>query len=191
MTDQFHDYFMRLALRQAKLAMAAGETPTGCLIVIRPQEEGGLPAAARVLGRAFNQVESLRDPTAHAEMIAITQAAAALGDWRLVNTVLYVTKEPCPMCAGAIINARIPTVVFGARDPRRGGMSVFGITNHPALNHRAECVGGIMESECSSLLRMFFRERRGDCRLPHPNRDENTGAKPLPRPRSSWTGHDD
>ena len=118
--------------------------------------------AGTVIGRAHNQVELLKDATAHAEMIAITQAAAALGDWRLTGTVLYVTKEPCAMCAGAIVLARIPTVVFGAADPRRGGaVSVFNILQHPALNHRCEVIGGVLEEECAALLRGFFRDKRG------------------------------
>lgn len=159
----FHEYFMRLALREAAKAAAAGEVPAGCVIVARPQDPLAPPVAARVIGRAHNQTELLKDPTAHAEMIAITQAAAALQDWRLVHTVLYVTKEPCPMCAGAIILARIPTVVFGVPDPKRGGDSVFHILNHPGLNHRPEVVAGVLEQECGVALKEFFqacRERR-------------------------------
>jgi tRNA(adenine34) deaminase len=156
----FHEYFMRLALREAAKAAAAGEVPAGCVIVARPQDPLALPAAAKVIGRAHNQTELLKDPTAHAEMIAITQAASALQDWRLLHTVLYVTKEPCPMCAGAIVLARIPTVVFGVPDPRRGGATVFSILNHPNLNHRPEIVAGVLEEECRAALTTFFKSCR-------------------------------
>lgn len=144
--------YMQQALVQARAAVEANEVPTGCVIV---HEQ-------RVIGRAHNHVELLRDPTAHAEMIAITQAAEALGDWRLENTVLYVTKEPCAMCAGAIVLARIPRVVFGAPDLQRGGaVSVLSILNHPKLNHRCEVVPGILAEPCATLLKDFFRARRG------------------------------
>ncbi len=156
----FHEYFMRLALREADQAAAAGEVPTGCIIAQRPEDPLQPPAAARVLGRAHNQTELLRDPTAHAEMLAITQAAAALRDFRLVKTILYVTKEPCAMCAGAIVLARIPVVVYGVADPRRGGQTIFGILNHQALIHRAKLVAGILKSECRERLQGFFREQR-------------------------------
>ncbi len=142
---------MRVALRQARLAAEAKEVPIGAAIY-----QGG-----RLLAQAHNQVETLNDPTAHAEMIAITQASNALGNWRLTDTVLYVTKEPCPMCAGAIVLARIPVVVWGVSDPQRGGgQSVFGILQHPALNHRAQLISGFLEDECRSILVDFFRERR-------------------------------
>lgn len=151
-----HVRYMQMAIRQAVDAMEEQEVPTGCVIV-RKTPGGHL----RVVGQAHNQVETLKDPTAHAEILAITQAAAALGDWRLTDTVLYVTKEPCAMCAGAIVLARIPLVVFGAPDPRRGGaVSVFNILNHPQLNHRCEVIPGVMEQECRTLLREFFRARR-------------------------------
>jgi tRNA(Arg) A34 adenosine deaminase TadA len=110
MNYAFHEHFMRMALREADKAAAAGEVPTGCVIIADPGEAPACLAAVRVLGRAHNQTEMLKDPTAHAEMLAITQAAAALGDFRLTGTILYVTKEPCAMCAGAIVLARIPTV---------------------------------------------------------------------------------
>lgn len=171
----FDEYFMRQALQQAMRAYEDGETPTGCVIVAQPANPLGLPAAARVLGRAHNQTERLRDPTAHAEMVAITQAADALGDWRLTHTRLYVTKEPCAMCAGAIVLARIPVVVFGAADPNRGGISVFNILRHPSLNHQAETIGGILEPECRQLLQSFFKARRSD-RCPPPVRDARGGA---------------
>ncbi len=161
MTPEFHAYFMRLALREAARAAEAGEVPAGCVIVAKPANTLGMPAAARILGRAHNQTELLHDPTAHAEMLAITQAAAALGDFRVVNAILYVTKEPCAMCAGAIVLARIPTVVFGVPDPKRGGaVSVFNILTHPDLIHRAEVISGVLEDECREMLQAFFRARR-------------------------------
>ncbi len=147
--------YMRLALAQAQAAADAGEVPAGCVIVHFSSE-----GPARVIGRAHNQTECLHDPTAHAEMIAITQAAAALGDWRLNNTCLYVTKEPCAMCCGAIILARISKVFWGVSDPRRGGHSVFGILDNPGLNHRAEIQTGLLENESKSILQEFFRAKR-------------------------------
>lgn len=162
MDPPLHTYGMELALREAEKARALGEVPAGC-VILRPPPPGSPfshPSLARVLGRAHNQTESLRDPTAHAEMLAITQAATALGDWRLAGTILYATKEPCPMCAGAIVLARIPTVVFGLPDPKRGGVSVFRILDHAQLNHRAEVLSGVLEERCREQLRAFFR----DCR---------------------------
>ena len=154
-----HERFMRMALQQAQRAMEEGEVPTGCVIVRADPADAAAPVS--VIGRAYNQVELLKDPTAHAEMIAITQAAHAMGDWRLTGTVLYVTKEPCSMCAGAIVLARIPLVVFGVSDPKRGGaVSVFNILNHPQLNHRAEVRAGVLEEECKAMLQDFFRARR-------------------------------
>ncbi len=160
MTAAFHDYFMRLALREADQAAAAGEVPTGCVIIDQPDDDAIRPVAVKVLGRAHNQTEMLHDPTAHAEMIAITQAAAARGDFRLTDTVLYVTKEPCPMCAGAIVLARIPTVIYGVADPQRGGQSVFQILTHPQLIHRAEVIGDVLGDVCRERLQAFFRNRR-------------------------------
>jgi len=166
---------MRLALREAAQAAAAGEVPAGCVIALRPREPHARPMSARVIGRAHNQTELLKDPTAHAEMIAITQAAAALGDWRLTDAILYVTKEPCPMCAGAIVLARIPTVVFGVADPKRGGGSVFHIFNHPGLNHRPEIVAGVLEAECRETLTAFFQAcREGRVAKPGQPRDAET-----------------
>jgi len=146
-----HSRFMSLALREAEAAAAEGEVPCGCVIV----REGA------ILGRAHNQVEQLKDPTAHAEILAITQAAAAVGDWRLTNCTLYVTKEPCPMCAGAIVLARIPELVFAVPDPKRGGaVSVFSIVDCPSLNHRVHVTQGVLEEECRILLQAFFKEKR-------------------------------
>ena len=154
-----HEHFMRAALRQARLAGEEGEVPTGC-VIIRIDAEGSL-FGGTVIAQAHNQVERLKDPTAHAEMIAITQAASAVGDWRLTDTVLYVTKEPCAMCAGAIVLARVPTVVYGAPDEARGGSSIFGILRHPGLNHRCALVPGVLADDCRGLLVEFFRQRRG------------------------------
>ncbi|MEI8121742.1 MAG: tRNA adenosine(34) deaminase TadA [bacterium] len=151
MLELNHDHYMQLALQEARLSADADEVPVGAVII----KEGA------VIGRAHNQTELLKDPTAHAEMIAITQAATAVGDWRLTDTILYVTKEPCPMCAGAIVLARIPVVVFGVADPLRGGaVSVFNILNHPQLNHRPEIIQGILEDPCRTLLQDFFRRKR-------------------------------
>ena len=161
MTDSFHTYFMQLALREAEAAAEAEEVPTGCVIIEKPTDENVPSACVKILGRAHNQTECLKDPTAHAEMIAITQACATRGDFRLTDTILYVTKEPCAMCAGAIVLARIPTVVYGVSDPKRGGQSVFGILTSEALIHRAEVVDGVCGDECKARLQSFFRARRG------------------------------
>jgi tRNA(adenine34) deaminase len=160
LTPEFHAYFMRLALREAAKAAEAGEVPTGCIIVKKPETLDQPLAAIRVLGRAHNQTEMLKDATAHAEMIALTQASSALGDWRLTDTILYVTKEPCSMCAGAIVLARVPLVVWGVSDPKRGGHTVFSILNHPGLNHRPERLIGVLEEACRDILQAFFRARR-------------------------------
>jgi len=156
MQENLHQHYMAMALRQARMAAEDGEVPTGCVIVHRDPASGH----ARLVGAAHNQTERLRDPTAHAEMIAITQAANALGDWRLLDTVLYVTKEPCAMCAGAIVLARVPLVVYGVPDPRRGGISVFNLLDRPELNHRSATLGGVLADECRTLLQGFFSDRR-------------------------------
>jgi len=157
LTNEVHQKYMRLALLEAERAAEAGEVPTGCVIVRMPKDA----ASPKIIARAHNQTEMLKDPTAHAEILAITQAAAALGDWRLTDTILYVTKEPCAMCAGAIVLARIPLVVWGLSDPKRGGHSVFSILNHEGLNHRPEIVAGVLETECREMFQAFFREKRG------------------------------
>src|SRR5436190_10532852 len=147
---QSDHYFMGEALRQAKRAYAAGEVPIGAVIV-----RGG-----RVIGRAFNQVELLKDATAHAEMLALTQAQEMVGDWRLTDCLLYVTKEPCPMCAGAVVHTRLARVVFGASDPKGGAAgSALNLLQFPTLNHRCEISGGIREAECRALLQSFFAEQ--------------------------------
>lgn len=146
-----HEARMRQALRQAKIAAEAGEVPVGAVIY-----NGGTLA-----GQAWNQTRTLKDPTAHAEIIAITQAASAAGDWRLTDSILYVTKEPCPMCAGAIVLARIPLVVWGLSDPLRGGaVSRFQILQTAELNHRSEVLSGVLEDECAALIKDFFKKRR-------------------------------
>jgi tRNA(adenine34) deaminase len=152
-TDPFHpdERYMRLALRQAEEAAESGEVPVGAVIV----------QGKTLVAKAHNQVELLKDPTAHAEILAITQAAAALGDWRLEGTTLYVTKEPCPMCAGAILQARVPYVAWGMTDPARGGAcSLFPLFEHPNLNHRVTWCAGLLEAECKALVQQFFRTRR-------------------------------
>ena len=143
--------FMRMALEEAARAAAAGEVPIAALIV----------QDSRVLAQAHNCRELWQDPTAHAEVIAIRAAATAIGTWRLTGTTLYVTVEPCAMCIGAIILARISRVVFGAWDPKAGACgSVFDFTNEPRLNHRVEILGGLLEQESQALIQQFFRELR-------------------------------
>lgn len=144
-------FFMREAIRQAFVAFEAGEVPVGAVVVHQD----------RIIGRAYNQTELLKDPTAHAEMIAITQAASSVGDWRLTGCTLYVTKEPCAMCAGAIVLARLDRVVFGAYDLKRGGaVSAFQILGDERLNHRPTVVGGVEEEAARTLLVEFFKQRR-------------------------------
>lgn len=146
-----HEFFMRMAIGQAQRAMDAGEVPVGCVIV----HEGNL------IGKAHNQRETLQDPTAHAEVLAITQAAAHLRSWRLENTRMYVTLEPCPMCAGAIILARIPEVYFGAMDPKAGCCgSLMDLPGDKRFNHNPLMVPGVLGEECGALLSGFFREIR-------------------------------
>ncbi|HEY1662957.1 MAG TPA: tRNA adenosine(34) deaminase TadA [Verrucomicrobiae bacterium] len=148
---QSDDHFMSEALRQAARAYEFGEVPVGAVIV----REG------RVIARAYNQVEMLKDATAHAEMLALTQAEAAVGDWRLTDCTLYVTKEPCPMCAGAIVHTRLARVVFGAFDAKGGAAgSALNLLQFPTLNHHCEITRGVRDAECSSLLRSFFQEQR-------------------------------
>ena len=144
-------YFMREALRMATRAYEADEVPVGAIVV----HEG------RIIARACNQVELLKDATAHAEMLAVTQAEAALGDWRLVNCDLFVTKEPCPMCAGALVHVRMRRVVFGCADPRGGAAgSLLNLLQNPSLNHQCDITSGVLREECATLLQSFFREKR-------------------------------
>ncbi|MDR1818257.1 MAG: nucleoside deaminase [Puniceicoccales bacterium] len=144
-------YFMALAYNQAIEAWREDEVPVGAVIA----RDGMLVAAAR------NAVDALRDPTAHAEVLAITQAAAATGDWRLNDCVLYVTKEPCPMCAGASLMARLGRIVFAVPDPKMGCLGgAAALHELPRLNHRAEVTGGVLRDECHALLRAYFEEKR-------------------------------
>jgi tRNA(adenine34) deaminase len=142
---------MRRALDQARRAFDADEVPIGAVVVHEEQ----------VIGEGCNQREVLKDPTAHAEMIAITQAAQSLGSWRLLECTLYVTLEPCPMCAGAIVQARIPRVIYGATDPKAGAChTLYSITDDPRLNHRASVLGGVLQAECRAILQEFFARQR-------------------------------
>ena len=166
----FDETFMRMALREAEKAAADGEVPLGCVIVapavLEPAHDGHPavydpdPTMAKILGRAHNQTEGLSDATAHAEMLAMSSAFAAVGDWRLTDAWLYVTKEPCPMCAGGIVLARVATVVWGVSDPKRGGGTTFGIFGHPGINHHPEIVTGVCEAASKAILQDFFRTRR-------------------------------
>ncbi|HKG04590.1 MAG TPA: tRNA adenosine(34) deaminase TadA [Conexibacter sp.] len=154
MTSHFFprdEYFMRLALREAERAMEHDDVPIGAVIV----HEGEVLATGR------NEREERQDPTAHAEVLALREAAEKLGSWRVLDSVLYVTLEPCAMCAGAIVLARMPRVVFGAWDPKAGAAgSVLDILAQPQLNHRPEVSGGLLAEECGALLTSFFASRR-------------------------------
>ena len=170
MQEKFDEHFMRMALREAEKAAADGEVPTGCVIVapavLAPAHDGHPavfdenPSVARILGRAHNMTEGLKDATAHAEMLAMSAAFQSVGDWRLCGARLYVTKEPCPMCAGGIVLARPDAVVWGVSDPKRGGGTVFNVFGHPGINHHPEVVAGVLEEESKAVLQAFFRERR-------------------------------
>ena len=143
--------FMREALRQAAKAYEADEVPVGAVVV----------GAGKIIARAYNQVELLKDATAHAEMLALTQAEAAVGDWRLTDCDLYVTKEPCAMCAGALVHVRIHRVVFGCADAAAGAAgSVINLLQLPSLNHQCDITSGVLQNECSMILQDFFRKRR-------------------------------
>jgi tRNA(adenine34) deaminase len=145
------EYFMREALRQAQKAYAAGEVPVGAVVA----HEG------KIIARAHNQVELLKDATAHAEMLALTEGEAAVGDWRLTDCDLYVTKEPCAMCAGALVHTRIRRVVFGCTDPSAGAAgSIINLLQMPGFNHRCEITSGVLQNECATILQDFFRKRR-------------------------------
>jgi tRNA(adenine34) deaminase len=144
--------FMNEALRLATKAFEKEEVPVGAIVV----------RAGKIIARAFNQVEMLKDATAHAEMLAITQAEAAVGDWRLNDCDLYVTKEPCAMCAGALVHVRMRRVIFGCADERSGAAGgTMNLLQMPSLNHRCEITGGILREECATLLQGFFQSRRG------------------------------
>jgi len=143
--------FMREALRLAKKAYEADEVPVGAVVV---RQE-------KIIARSYNQVELLKDATAHAEMVALTEAEAAVGDWRLLDCDLYVTKEPCPMCAGAIVHTRIRRLIFGCPDPRGGAAgSILNLLQMPGLNHGCDITAGVLQEECAAILQEFFREKR-------------------------------
>src|SRR4029453_753232 len=145
------EHFMREALRLAEKAAWQDEVPIGAIVV----REG------RTIARAYNQVELLKDATAHAEMLALTQAEAAVGDWRLIDCDLYVTKEPCAMCAGALVHTRIRRVIFGCADPLAGASgSVINLLQMPGFNHRCDIASGVLQNECAAILQAFFRKRR-------------------------------
>jgi tRNA(adenine34) deaminase len=167
---QSDHYFMGEALRQAAKAYSAEEVPVGAVVV----REG------RIIARAFNQVELLKDATAHAEMLALTQAEEALGDWRLNDCTLYVTKEPCPMCAGAIVHVRLARVVFGARDAKAGAAgTALNLLQFPTFNHRCEITSDVREPECRALLQGFFEEQRKRTKseIRDPNSEKNPNSE--------------
>lgn len=164
---QSDQYFMGEALRQAARAYEAEETPIGAVVV----REG------RIIARAFNQVELLKDATAHAEMLALTQAESVVGDWRLTDCTLYVTKEPCPMCAGAIVHVRLARVVYGAGDPKGGAAGgVMNLLQYPTFNHRCDITRGVREEECRALLQTFFAEQRAKNRKASGNGDPTASS---------------
>src|SRR5205809_7560882 len=145
------EQFMREALQQAQKAYAADEVPVGAVVV----------RAGRIIGRAYNQVELLKDATAHAEMLALTQAEADVGDWRLIDCDLYVTKEQCAMCAGAIIHVRLRRLIFGCADPRAGAAgSIINLLQLPSLNHCCEITSAVLHNECAAILQDFFQKKR-------------------------------
>jgi tRNA(adenine34) deaminase len=146
-----HEYFMTLALKEAEKAFSEGEVPVGAVIV----------KDTTVIAKAHNLREKLNDPTAHAELIALRQAASELKTWRITDTILYVTKEPCVMCAGAMINARIGMLVYGCNDQRYGAVTnIYSIPSDPALNHKIDVISGVLEHECADILKRFFVKLR-------------------------------
>ncbi len=154
---QSDEHWMNEAMRLARKAAQVGEVPVGAIIVHK----------GNAIGRAYNQVETLKDATAHAEMLALTQAQSVIGDWRLTESVLYVTKEPCPMCAGAIVHCRLKRVVFGISDEKAGACGgAINLLALPGLNHRCEITPGIRAEESKAILQDFFREKRAQNRLP-------------------------
>jgi tRNA(adenine34) deaminase len=151
-TDMAHDGFMRAALAEARKAFDAGEVPVGAVVVLDGQ----------VVGRGFNQPISAADPTAHAEVLALRDAARAVANYRLIDSTLYVTIEPCLMCVGAMVHARVATLVFGALEPKAGAVvSSCRAHENPALNHRIDVVSGVLEDECRAMIQEFFKGRRG------------------------------
>ncbi len=158
--EAFHKYFMNLAIGEARVAAAENEVPTGAVIIEKPADFNVTPESVRILSKAHNITEQSHNATSHAEILAITKASEERGDFRLTDTILYVTKEPCAMCAGAIVLARIPIVVWGLSDPKRGGESVFGILSSDALIHKAQITAGICEEETGKIIRDFFKAKR-------------------------------
>lgn len=153
MTQDAHHHWMGEAIAEARLALAEGEVPIGCVIV----ED----ATGRIVGRGHNRRESDRDPTSHAEIIALRQASAALSSWRVLGCSLYVTLEPCPMCAGAIVQARLPRLVYGCTDPKAGAVrTLYRICEDPRLNHVVQVVEQVRAEECAALLKEFFQAQR-------------------------------
>ncbi len=151
MTEEIDIRYMKLAIDQALIAEENGDVPIGCVIVYQNQ----------VIGRAYNQREQLQDPTAHAEIIALTQAATFLESWRILDCTMYVTLEPCCMCAGAIVLARMKRLVYGCDDPKTGAVkSLYNIVQDERLNHKVDVTSGVMAEECGSLLQAFFKRRR-------------------------------
>ena len=147
-----HERYMREALSEGKNALLAGEVPVGSVVV---------SADGQIVGRGFNQPIGANDPTAHAEILALRDAARFLGNYRLNGTTLYVTVEPCPMCAGALIHSRVDRLVYGTHEPKSGAVcSAMRMLDHPALNHRIEIVSGVLENECREMIQDFFGEKR-------------------------------
>lgn len=147
------ELWMEEALRQAQRALEAGEVPVGAVVVCQ----------GKIVGQGFNRNLLEGDPTAHAEMVALRQAAQAIGNHRLLECEMYATLEPCPMCAGALVHARLRRLVYGADDPKAGAVhSVLPVVNHPALNHRLQVEGGVLAGRCAELLQSFFRDRRAE-----------------------------
>lgn len=145
------EFYMGKAIEEAKIAAAVGEIPVGAVVIYQK----------RAIARAYNLRETLPCATAHAELLAIEKACRALGRWRLTGCTLYVTVEPCPMCAGAIVNSRLDRIVYGCDDPKGGAVrSLFQIVDNPALNHRVEVTAGVRADECAAIMRDFFRSRR-------------------------------
>ena len=148
---QSDESYMRDALRLAVKAYEADEVPVGAIVV----------RAGKIIGRAYNQIELLKDATAHAEMLALTQAEAAVVDWRLIDCDLYVTKEPCVMCAGALVHVRIRRLIFGCADPRSGAAGgMINLLQHPVLNHHCEITSSVLQNECAAILQDFFQKKR-------------------------------
>jgi tRNA(adenine34) deaminase len=168
-SDAEHERWMRLAIEQAREAERKGEVPVGAVVV----------RADEVVATGHNLTHTGNDPSAHAEMVAIRRAAEATGHWRLLDCTLYVTLEPCTMCAGAIVLSRIPRLVFGAWDPKAGMCgSLENLVQEPRLNHRVELIGGVLAEECGDLLREFFRARRANGKRRRPSPPEVGGRRP-------------